>query len=204
MMEHGWFKMDRAIFEDKLLTRDAEYLAVWCFLCANAAFQPRSAVFAGKPLTLQPGQLITGRKAIAAATGVNESKVERVLNKLESGQRIEQQKCTKNRLISVLAQNTLQKSAQQTEQQPNNNCTTSEQQMNTIKNDKKDRMKYVNNSAPARRNRGNEKEEKWKRGQESVYSSDASYDLDAWAKTSMERLMNYKPKHAETSAKDVG
>lgn len=203
MMEHGWFKMDRAIFEDKLLTRDAEYLAVWCFLCANAAFQKRSAVFAGKPLTLQPGQLITGRKAIAAATGVNESKVERVLNKLESGQRIEQQKCTKNRLISILAQNTLQKSAQQTEQQPNNNCTTSEQQTNTIKNDKKDRMKYVNNFAPARRNRGNEKEEKWKRGQESVYSSDASYDLDAWAKTSMERLMNYKPKHTETSAKEA-
>ena len=26
-MEHGWFKMDRAIFEDTLLTRDAEYLA---------------------------------------------------------------------------------------------------------------------------------------------------------------------------------
>ena len=64
-------------------------------------------------------------------------------------------------------------------------------------------MKYVNHSAPARRNRGNGKEEKWKRGQESVYSSDASYDLDAWAKTSMERLMNYKPKHAETSAQEA-
>ena len=200
MMEHGWFKMDRAIFEDKLLTRDAEYLAVWCFLCANAAFQKRSAVFAGKPLTLQPGQLITGRKAIAAATGVNESKVERVLNKLESGQRIEQQKSTKNRLITMVDRLPDRKNEQPNEQQANNNRTTGEQQTNTIKNDKKDRMKYVNNSAPARRNRGNEK---WKRGQESVYSSDASYDLDAWAKTSMERLMNYKPKHAETSAREA-
>ncbi len=201
-MEHGWFKMDRAIFEDRLLCSDTEYLAVWCYLCANAAFQKRSAVFAGKPLTLQPGQLITGRKAIAAATGVDEYKVQRILSRFESAQRIAQQTGNKNRLISILAQNTLQESAQQTAQQAHNNCTTNAQQLHTIKNDKNDRMKYVYNDAPARRNRGNERVEKWKRGQESVFSSDASYDLQAWARASMERIMNYKPKHAENQMQE--
>ena len=122
-MEHGWFRMDREFFQDKLLSRDAEYLAVWCFLCANAAFKARSVVFAGKPVTLRPGQLITGRKAIAEATGVSESKVERVLNKLESGQRIEQQKTTKNRLITMVDRLPDRKNEQPNEQQANNNRT---------------------------------------------------------------------------------
>lgn len=190
-MEHGWFKLDRDIFQDKLLTRDADHLAVWCYLCANAAFKARSVVFSGKPVTLQPGQLITGRKVIAQATGVNEYKVQRILSLFESAQRIAQQTGSQNRLITMLSADEARKDAQQNAHLVHNGCTTDAQQIHTIKKEKKERQKDVNTSALARRYAG---KEKWKQGQESVYSSDRSYDLDTIMRESLEKLMRYEPK----------
>ena len=101
-MKHGWFKMNRAIFTDEILCYNSEYLAVWCYLCANAAFKARQARFAGELITLQPGQLITGRKVIAEATKLSESKVQRILAFFEKAKRISQVTSTKHRLISIL------------------------------------------------------------------------------------------------------
>ena len=64
-MKYGWFKMNREIFTDEILCHNSEHLAVWCYLCANAVYKETQARFAGKLVTLQPGQLITGRKVIA-------------------------------------------------------------------------------------------------------------------------------------------
>ena len=91
---------------------------------------------------LKPGQLITGRKSIALALHIDESKVERILKSLKSEQQIEQQTSSKNRLISITNWEFYQQSEQQNEQQVNNKRTTSEQQVNTnknIKNDKNER-----------------------------------------------------------------
>lgn len=201
-MEHGWFKMNREILTDEVLCHNSEYLAVWCFLCAHAVFKEHQARFKGKLITLQPGQLITGRRVIAEATKLNEFKVERILSFFESAQRIAQQTSNMNRLITILEPDDESRIAQPSLRQEHGQSTTDALPMHTIKKDKKERMKESSNSARTHANsRGNEK---WKRGQESVYSSDASYDLQEWARTSMERILNYKPKHAETSAKDVG
>ncbi len=51
-------------------------------------------------------------------------------------QQIEQRKTTSNRLISILNWNEYQNTEQQTEQQLNNDRTTGEQQLNTLKEDK--------------------------------------------------------------------
>jgi hypothetical protein len=96
-------------------------------------------VFNGKKIMLHPGQLITGRKAIAEILNCAESKVTRVLKSFEIEQQIEQQTCTKNRLITVLSWHKYQLSEQQNEQQLNNNRTTTEQQLNTNKNVKKEK-----------------------------------------------------------------
>ena len=134
MENRGWVKIYRTILDNPTVCRDSDYLAVWMYLLLNAAHDNYDMEFKGERITLQPGQLITGRKSISAHFNIDESKVQRILKKLEIEQQIEQQTSTKNRLITLLNWNIYQDSEQQIEQQVNNNCTTSEQQMNTNKN----------------------------------------------------------------------
>lgn len=125
----GWIKLYRTILENPVICKDAEHFAVWSYLLLKATHTEMEVIFAGKKMTLQPGQLITGRKQIAEHFKIAESKVQRILKKLESEQQIEQQTSNKNRLISIVNWNVYQKSEQQTEQQVNNKCTPSEQQI---------------------------------------------------------------------------
>lgn len=69
-------------------------------------------------------------------TGINESKVERILKCFESEQQIEQQGYTKYRVISITNWNKYQGAKQENEQQMNSKRTANEQQMNTDNNDK--------------------------------------------------------------------
>ena len=192
-MEHGWFKMNREIFTDEILCYSSEYLAVWCYLCAHAVFKEQQARFNGKVITLQPGQLITGRRVIAEATKLNEFKVQRILSFFESAQRIAQQTCSLNRLITILEPDSVPLGAQQTSQPAHGGCTSRAQPMHTLKNDKNEQNEKKNTYA---RGRARAKE-KYKQGQESVYSCDASYDLAAWKKANMDRMLNYERRGEE-------
>ena len=128
--------------------KDTDHLAVWIYLLLNASHNEHPALFKGEKIMLKPGQLITGRKSIALALHIDESKVERILKSLKSEQQIEQQTSSKNRLISITNWEFYQQSEQQNEQQVNNKRTTSEQQVNTnknIKNDKNERRDICQN-----------------------------------------------------------
>ena len=128
--------------------KDTDHLAVWIYLLLNASHNEHPALFKGEKIILKPGQLITGRKSIALALHIDESKVERILKSLKSEQQIEQQTSSKNRLISITNWEFYQQSEQQIEQQVNNKRTTSEQQVNTnknIKNDKNERKDICQN-----------------------------------------------------------
>jgi hypothetical protein len=96
----------------------------------------------GNTIKLQPGQFVTGRKILSEKSGINESKVERILNCFESEQQIEQRKTSTSRLISIRNWSKFQESEQRFEQRVNNRRTTSEQRVNTkqeCKNDKNDK-----------------------------------------------------------------
>lgn len=134
MKSQGWVKLYRQILDNPIVCKDSDYFSVWCYLILNATHSEYDVVFNKERITLKPGQLITGRKAIADKFKVNESKVTRILKKLENEQQIEQQTCNKNRLISILNWEQYQESEQQNEQQLNNKRTTTEQQLNTNKN----------------------------------------------------------------------
>lgn len=136
MEKNGWVKLHRKMLDNPIIMKDAEHLAVWMYLLLNATHSEYPALFKGEKITLQPGQLITGRKSIAGALDVSESKVTRILNAFESEQQIEQQTSNKNRLITVINWDKYQLCDQQTEQQLNNKRTTTEQQLNTNNNDK--------------------------------------------------------------------
>ena len=139
MNAEGWIKLHRKLLDNPVTMKDTDHLAVWIYLLLNASHNEHPALFKGEKIILKPGQLITGRKSIALALHIDESKVERILKSLKSEQQIEQQTSSKNRLISITNWEFYQQSEQQIEQQVNNKRTTSEQQVNTNKNIKNDK-----------------------------------------------------------------
>lgn len=98
----------------------------------KANHEPRSFYIGRQRITINAGQVVTGRKSLALETGLHESKIERYLKCLEIEHQIEQQMNSKYRIITIKNWNEYQ----QTEQQMNNSCAADEQQMNTNKNDK--------------------------------------------------------------------
>lgn len=135
----GWIKIHRKILENPIICKDSDYLAVWIYLLLNATHKEIPALFKGKKIILQKGQLITGRKSMASQLKISESKIYRIMNDFKSEQQIEQQTSNQNSLISILNWDKYQQSEQQNGQQMNNERTTDEQRVNTNKNDKNEK-----------------------------------------------------------------
>ncbi len=132
----GWVKFQRSWLDHPLIHKDNDHLIVWLYLVANAAIEPTPAMFGGKTIVLQRGQLTTGRRQLAEACGVQQMKCFRTTNEFESAHLIEQQKSNKNTLITVLCGFSPEESEQQDEQPLNNGCTTAEQQVNTLEEER--------------------------------------------------------------------
>ena len=130
----GWIKLYRKMLDNPIITKDSDYLSVWIYLLLNTTHKEYDVLFKGKRITLQKGQLLTGRKSISEKLKIDENKVQRILKTLENEHQIEQQNSNKNRLITIVSWDKYQQDEQQNEQQVNNNRTTSEQQVNTNKN----------------------------------------------------------------------
>ena len=136
MMEGGYVKIYRKIWDNPVVAKDPETFTVWLWLLTHATHKERDVVFGKERVTLKAGQLITGRKQIADGTAVNESKITRILNKLKNEQQIEQQTNSRGSLITIVRWSDYQQGEQPSEQQVNSKRTASEQQANTNKNDK--------------------------------------------------------------------
>lgn len=152
MSDKGWIKLHRKLLENPVVMKDSDHLAVWVYLLLNAAHKEHKTLLGGKPVTLHPGQLITGRKKIAKALGMNEHKVERIIKLLKSEHQIEQQASNKGSVISILAWDEYQNNEQQNEQKASSKQAAGEQQVSTIqewKNEKNDKNDY---SLPLGRN----------------------------------------------------
>lgn len=129
----GWIKLHRKIIEKSFYKKDSEAVHLWIhiLICANRS--NREEILGGKKIICEPGQFTTGRKQLSKDTGINESKIERLLNKFEKNeQQIKQEKTNTNRLISVINWLEYQSGEQVNEQQLNNERTTTEQQLNTL------------------------------------------------------------------------
>lgn len=131
----GYIKLYRRILDNPTICKDSEYYAVWSYLLLMATHKKQKAWFDGNEIMLKPGQLITGRRVISMKFNISESKVQRILKTLNSEQLIEQQTTNTNRLITIKNWSKYQKAEQPFEQRVNNKRTTSEQRVNTNKND---------------------------------------------------------------------
>lgn len=122
---NGYIKVWRKIEQTSIFT-SSEAVHVFLFLLVRANRKKRTVVIGNQVVELKPGQLATGRKAIADATGINESKVYRVLELLKNEQLIEQQARNKFSIITVRNWSQYQESEQQNEQQVNSKRTATE------------------------------------------------------------------------------
>jgi hypothetical protein len=130
----GWIKLYRKLAEKAYYNKDSEKVHLWIHLLIKATHEGREEYLGGKPFLCKPGQFTTGRHQLAKETGINRSKVERILeyfDKIEH--QIEQQKTNTNRLISIINWKDYQNTEHQIEQQVSNDRTTSEQQVSTLK-----------------------------------------------------------------------
>ena len=131
-MNSGYIKLHRKILENPIVMKTPDHLAVWLYLLLNATHKGYDTMLEGQRITLKPGQLITGRKAISKALKINESKIQRLLKMFESEQQIEQLTNPRCRLISILNWNEYLYDEQQIKRQVNNKRTL----YNNVKNDK--------------------------------------------------------------------
>lgn len=129
----GWLKLHRSIMDKAYYKKDSEKVHLWIHILISASHSGREEMFAGKPIFCNPGQFTTGRNQLSLLTGINNSKIERILTYFEKTEhQIEQQKSNVNRLITVLNWDKYQLTEQRIEQQVNNDRTTTEQQLNTL------------------------------------------------------------------------
>lgn len=139
-LDLGWVKTHRKLLEHPRF-KDGDWLKVWTACLLMATHKPYRVVFEGGEKVLQPGQFITSRKAMAAKTGVQESKVERLFTWLKTEHQIEQHGTPRNRLITVKNWEKYQGGEQLTEhageRQVNNNRTTSEHKQEEEREDPK-------------------------------------------------------------------
>ncbi len=131
-MNSGYIKLHRKILENPVVMKTPDHLAVWLYLLLNATHKGYDTMLEGQRITLKPGQLITGRKAISKALKINESKIQRLLKMFEIEQQIEQLTNPRCRLISILNWNEYQYDEQQSKRQMNNKRTL----YKNVKNDK--------------------------------------------------------------------
>jgi DNA-binding transcriptional regulator YhcF (GntR family) len=139
----GWVKVHRAL-SDHHISSDPATLSIWIHLLLLANHKETKRMINGRVISIQPGQLITSRKSLSAKTGVNESKVERVLATLKNEQQIEQHGTSKFRVISIVKWAEYQCDEQVSEQQMNSKRTADEQQMNTPEEVSSDTKKVKN------------------------------------------------------------
>ncbi len=126
MTHRGWIPLHRKLLDNPVVMRDADHLAIWVFLLMRAAHQVHDITFGGARITIQPGELVTGRKRISSVLKISESKVQRILKRFEAEQQIEQRTDRQKRLIRVTNWQTYSASEQRFEQRVNNGLTVSE------------------------------------------------------------------------------
>lgn len=137
-MENGYIKLFRKTL-NKGYYKDSEYAHLWIHLLLKANHKETELLWNNEKLIVKRGQFITSRNTLVKETGINRSKIERVLKFLKTEQQIEQQNLYTSRLITIINYDKYQSSEQENEQQVSSKRAASEQQVSTNNKDKKDK-----------------------------------------------------------------
>jgi len=78
----GWISIYRSL-QNKGWYKKSEFIHLWIHILIKANHENCEFWFNGKNIKLKKGQFITGRKKLSSETGINESKIERILKVFE-------------------------------------------------------------------------------------------------------------------------
>lgn len=191
-MNHGYVKLYRKVMDSFVWTNPNMY-KLWSLCLMKASHESRKFLFNGKEIWLNSGEFVTGRDAITFEMNrgvksehqVNSTSVWRWLKKFESEQMLNIKSTTKYSVISINNWEEYQGG----EQQVNINRTTSEQQVNTNKNEKNEKNDKNNNPRNKRKKRVYADDDPNKILAKTLYkliqkNQDIKEpDIDAWANT---------------------
>ena len=113
----GWIKLHRKTLENNVCVKDADHLAIWCWILLKASYSSEEQWFGGELINISEGQFLTTLKEISDSLKINPSKVNRVLHFLESEKQIEKRSSNKKTLITVVNWDNYQLKEKQFEKQ---------------------------------------------------------------------------------------
>ena len=100
-MENGWIKLHRKLLSNPIMKRPS-WAWLWVVLLLKANHNEKKMIWNDNIVIVKEGQFITGRKELSKETGIPETTIERILDFLETGHQIGQQKKNKFRLITIV------------------------------------------------------------------------------------------------------
>ena len=120
-MNDGWIKMYFKLREWEWYG-DPYMVALWVHLLIEAAWKPRQ----WKGITIQRGQLVTSRAALAESTGLSEQQLRTCIGRLKINQQIVTQSTSKHTIITICNYDSYQ--ATEDDEQPAINQPTPNEQ----------------------------------------------------------------------------
>jgi DNA-binding Lrp family transcriptional regulator len=126
----GWVKTHRKIIDWRYF-KNSEIFHVWTTLLILANYKEG---FTADGTKLNAGQLMTSNKSLSEKTGLSESKIFRIIEKLKIEGQIEKQGSNKNTVITIVNYEIYQEHEMQIEEQVKTKRRASEEQVKTNKN----------------------------------------------------------------------
>jgi hypothetical protein len=120
----GWVKLHRSLSTSAIASKP-DFLSVWIHLLMDATHKPASVLVGRQVVDLEPGQMVFGRKAFSAKTGVSEAVIRSSLNALQTLQQITIKSTTKYSIISIVNWQKYQEEKPADDQQTTNKQPTS-------------------------------------------------------------------------------
>jgi len=125
----GWIKLHRSLIDWEWYN-DANTCRLFIHLLLRANHKPKK--WRGK--TIEAGQLLTGRKALSAQTGLSEQQIRTSLSKLKSTNEITIKSTSQDSIITLVCWESYQQNNHEDNQRATNEQPTDNQQVTTNKN----------------------------------------------------------------------
>lgn len=100
-MKNGWIKLYRTLL-DSAVFADAELLRVLLYCVLQASYRVMNIPVGRQVITLQPGQLLYGRKVVSSRLGIGEGKLRSMMHQLEQMGIIKIESSNRYSVVTVL------------------------------------------------------------------------------------------------------
>lgn len=137
-MNRGYIKLHRKLL-DSFFYDDPQAVFLWIHLLLTVNYVDKDFMFNQKRRTCKKGSRVTGILKLSEETGINKSKIERLLKLFESENLIERQRTNKFSIISIANWEKYQVDENQDEKRTRSEREASEKQVRTTKERKKER-----------------------------------------------------------------